>query len=297
MLIHLLKYEVNEPEQTGEKPPFHQYEKWLLEHGVDISTMSTERYERIANIVKKDFTVFFFAPLIKNYCKYNNEFREFSGGYDLWEQYKHKDYCIRLNAMEENDKKKYKLLRNEIFTKTFSSFLLKTYRKNILENENWDKPPKEGWILPNNWFSKINDIVRTRFIVKYLDGVEFLMNKIEKLADELGMKSESSFEANERGYYAAHIHLKKKYEVPNVFWEFAEVEIPVEIQIKTQLQALVEDLSHTFYEKRRKEIKRENSKWQWQYNSKEFETYYLGHILHYADSKIVEVRKNKKEDL
>lgn len=301
MLRKLLRYEENEPEELNGKPPFHQYMKWILEQGVDISNMSIEHYERTANIVKKDFTVSLFANLIRNFCKYNNEFRMLSNGYDLWEQPQYRDWCKLLNDegrwKQFDEDTIYSLLKKEVFTKSFSSFLLKTYRKNILENDNWDKPPDKGWILPDNWFSNINDIVRTRFTVKYFDGVEFLIRKIAQLSDDLQMKFESSFEAKDEGYYAAHIHIEKLYRVPNSLWEIKEVKIPVEIQIRTELHKLIDELSHPFYEKRRKRLKNSNTKWQWRYESREFDLYYLGHMLHYIDGKIVEVRKSTKEDL
>ena len=87
-------------------------------------------------------------------------------------------------------------------TKTFDSFFHKTWRKNILDNTNFPKEPPGGWILPNNWFSKVNDIVRTMWPVKYLDGVEFMIEKITSLCEEHGIECPYFYEAKEEGYYA-----------------------------------------------------------------------------------------------
>jgi hypothetical protein len=61
--------------------------------------------------------------------------------------------------------------------------LLKTFRKNILDNKNWPDEPGNGWIVPDNWYTKVNDIIRTLIIVKYLDGVDFVQERIGSLCD------------------------------------------------------------------------------------------------------------------
>ena len=68
------------------------------------------------------------------------------------------------------------------------------------------------------------------------------------------------------------------------------VEIEVELQVTTQLQELIRSLLHVHYEKRRKEHEALEEQWQWDYKSDEFATNYLGHILHYVEGMIVEVR-------
>jgi hypothetical protein len=55
----------------------------------------------------------------------------------------------------------------------------------MLNNENWPKEPLDGWINPANQFWRINDILRTRFVVKYIDGVGFLANKIESHCEQM----------------------------------------------------------------------------------------------------------------
>lgn len=50
---------------------------------------------------------------------------------------------------------------------------------------------------------------------------------------------------------------------------------------------------HTYYEEQRRKGKRED-KWQWDYNSEEFSANYLGHILHYVEGMIMEVREKQE---
>lgn len=77
--------------------------------------------------------------------------------------------------------KGYKLLTTtevpEIYIKSLDSLIIKAYRKNILNNTFFPERPKDGWISHHNWFTNINDILRTTIVVKYIDGVEFLLKR------------------------------------------------------------------------------------------------------------------------
>jgi|ERR1043165_6361513 hypothetical protein len=79
----------------------------------------------------------------------------------------------------------------EIYIKPFDSLVLKTFRKNILENENWPAEPRGGWVIPDD-FTRANDILRTLFIVKYLDGVQFLTTRLEAFCNTRNINSVNS---------------------------------------------------------------------------------------------------------
>ncbi len=125
-----------------------EYKKWLKEkHGFEISDRTKTHYESVTSIIKQNLEKSdFWSQLTENLKEYNEE------------------YLV---------KTEYSLLtpvfKPELDLKSFDSFLLKTFRKNILENKRWPDEPEAEWILPNNWFTKINDIIRTLFVVKYLD--------------------------------------------------------------------------------------------------------------------------------
>lgn len=186
-------------------------------------------------------------------------------------------------------------LKLDIYTKPFDSLFLKTYRKNVLNNSNWPNQPEGGWIIKDNWFEKINDIIRTSVFVKYLDGVEFLGNKLQKYSEKHKLDFNIDFEAREEGYYAAHANVKKEFEVEDIKWDTIKFKVNFEIQITTQLQDVIKKLLHKYYEKNRKKIdKDKNLKWQWDYKSDEFSSNYLGHILHYVEGMIMEIRYKQK---
>ena len=99
--------------------------------------------------------------------------------------------------------------------KSFESFLEKTFGQNVSHNVDWPEPPTiygatektTGWVLPNDWLVRSKDIVRTSIVVRYLDGVVYLKESLEKLADDHGIPHGSYFAADSSGHYAAHLYI------------------------------------------------------------------------------------------
>lgn len=215
--------------------------------------------------------------------------------HDFWKRVA--DLANDLNQKYYMETGYYLFLKTElptINTKSFDSFFLKTYRENVLNNDNWPEPPYNGWILPGDWFSIINDIVRTSFVVKYLDGVSYFANALIETCEALSLEYKVDYEAKEEGYYAAHFYTLIQTEIPMENWNTEYKKIFFEIQITTQLQEVLKKLLHKYYEKHRKENKdKEEKAWQWNYKSEEFSTNYLGHILHYIEGMIMEIRDKK----
>jgi len=258
-----------------EKPKnIGEYRRWLQDkHGVKISSKDEVYYNAVSERIKTDFEGSdFWVRLTGNLHEYNDEYL-LNTGYDLLRQYK-----------------------PGLLSKPFASFFLKTYRKNVLLNANWPKEPQGGWILPSNWYSKINDIVRTLIEVKYLDGVEFLIEKMKAFCKESGGECLVFMEAREEGYYAAHLYIKRSFEVPRMTWDTEKVEVSIEVQLTTQLQEVIRRLLHRYYEDvRKREQEHEDLKWQWNYKSDEFAANYLGHILHYVEGMIMEIRDKQRQ--
>ena len=252
-----------------------EYKKWLEEqHNVEISDRTQTYYDSVINKIKLDFEKSeLWSKLTENLKEYDDEYL-LDSGYQL-------------------------LIPNftpELITKSFDSFLLKTFRKNIIENNYWPEPPKIGWLLPTNWHSQINDSVRTLIVVKYLDGVDFLINKIKLLCEQNKCDCKIFLEAREEGYYAAHLYINEKFEIPKIDWDTEKIDISIEIQITTQLQEVIRKLLHKYYEDRRERTTKEDIKWQWDYQGDEFTANYLGHILHYVEGMIMEIREKQKEE-
>jgi hypothetical protein len=259
----------------SEKPKsIEEYKKWLSDvHKIEITGRDERYYEIVTTKIKIDFQKSaLWQQLIKNLPEYNDEYL-IKTGYPLLRE-------IRSSP--------------EILIKPFASFFLKTYRKNVLDNKKWPSEPPDGWIFPSNWYSRVNDTVRTLIEVKYLDGVEFIVTKIKLLCDEYDIQFRQFWEAREEGYYAAHLYITQDFEIPRINWDTERVNVSAEIQITTQLQEVIRKLLHNYYEDRRK-ISKGDVKWQWDYKSDEFAANYLGHILHYVEGMIMEIRDKQKE--
>lgn len=253
------------------------YIDWLSKcHKIDVAKCR-KHYDMVALSVKKDFEESqFWKQLCANLTDYHFEYMQLT---------------------------KYPLLPDPAFlptllTKSWGSFLDKTRRKNVLQNDCWPNERKGGWILPSNWYTEINDIVRTSIIVKYLDGVEFLVEKTHSLCAQNGNSFDRcDWEAKEEGYYAAQVYIKNEYEIPTLKWDTHNVIIKIEIEITTQIQDVIKKLLHEGYEQSRCKIKTQPVvPWQWNYQSGEFKVNYLGHILHYMEGMIMEIRGDKEKD-
>jgi len=251
-----------------------QYKCWLQEeHGVQPVEISCTYYESVTAKAKNAFeTSPFWTAFTAGLKEFNDEYY-LATGYQL-----------------------FVTMEPRLYVKSHDSFLLKTYRKNVIENAQWPSYPEGGWLLPENWYSRINDILRALFAVKYLDGVEFLINKIASICLLHSMKLQVDLEAKEEGYYAGHLYTEYECEVPKVTWDTRKVCICVEMQITTQLQEVIRQLLHQYYEQRRQSLQPTVpvTKWQWDYTSDEFIANYLGHILHYVEGMIMDVRTRQK---
>jgi len=252
-----------------------EYRRWLeQELEVDISRRTRTRYETVSSYVRVALQESpIWVQLCSNLDEYDSQYRRKTG---------------------------YPLLATPtkpvLVTKPFDSLIEKTFRKNVLENNAWPEEPKSGWILPTNWFSMISDIIRTVLVVKYLDGVEFLGLSIKALCADEGQPCEFRLEAREEGYYAAHVRTEREFEVPGADWDTERIQVPIEIQITTQLQEVIRRLLHKYYAQRRVGVAEEpDTMWQWEYRSDEFIAAYLGHILHYVEGMIMEVRERQRE--
>jgi hypothetical protein len=250
-----------------------KYENWLKEElGYRIDAKVKRRYERVSLLVRSEFAQTDFWKCLKK------ELEESEAAYRL----KTNGYSLLMTNPSE--------LYLDI--KEFDSFFLKTGRWNAFENENWPDEPDGGWVTPENWFSKIHDIVRTMLVVKYLDGVGILVERLQQLCN-IPLTPTVKWQAREEGYYAAHLYVEREYSIPTFGFDSEKVPIKVEIQVTTQLQEAINRLTHKYYEERRRKVKPPDSKWQWDYENDEFIPNYLGHILHYIEAMIIEVRNRE----
>jgi ppGpp synthetase/RelA/SpoT-type nucleotidyltranferase len=179
--------------------------------------------------------------------------------------------------------------------KNYASAIDKSYRSNILENRNWPNEPRWGWTTPANWCEKLNDLVRTTIVCKYLDGPIFLAKRLEDLAKAKGLQPRIQSHERDSGYYAQHFYAKVPVPLVDLEMEQTQALVEFEIQLTTQMQEVLRDLSHSFYEEKRLS-QDDDRQWKWDHKSALFRSSFMGHTLHLLEGVIVELRemKNKK---
>lgn len=208
-----------------------------------------------------------------------------------------KKFCEHLNKLEEKYRKttRYGLLKKgffpQLFIKPYESFIDKSFRKNILNNSEWPSPPNGEWITCTNAVKRFSDLIRTNVIVQYLDGIDYVVTEIQSLT-----KCKVDYQANIEGYYAVHIDVPSQFELPTTTWGTSLLDGSVEIQITTEVKALIKALLHRDYEKYRirKFDDYEGRGWQWDYRSDEFKLNFLGHVIHNLEANILEIRDKER---
>jgi ppGpp synthetase/RelA/SpoT-type nucleotidyltranferase len=226
---------------------------------------------------------------------------------DLAAQFKVSHFWLRLVADLKTQNDHHNVVRHHfllgtsvadslVVTKSLDSVVLKAYRRNILSGATKDSPPSGGWITPGNFLTSVRDIVRTTFVVKYLDGAELLVGLIERVATETGIgPPDVDYEARDNGYYAIHTVAWIPFALDsNRAWKSERTLLPVEIQICTQVQETVRNVTHDLYEERRAKAQPTGKKWQWTPSCEEFVPNYVAHTLHYCEGMIMRLR-NKQE--
>jgi ppGpp synthetase/RelA/SpoT-type nucleotidyltranferase len=185
----------------------------------------------------------------------------------------------------------YKLEMPALAQKSYESFLSKTYRRNFIKKQHGGTK----WFEPSEWYEGIDDIVRTRFVVKYLDGVDSLLRELDGFAEANALDSRIEMKANDSGYYAAHFYISQTIDIPLVRGGIRRINCWVELQITTQLQEVLLTFLHLLYETKRISPLISEVPWQWRYKEDEFFTNYLGHMLHNIEGMIMEVRRRQEE--
>lgn len=201
-----------------------------------------------------------------------------------------------------------------VVPKKWSSVVDKLYRMNILENNernaegciapphlrtildqaNKSEPAGEPrWITPDNANHYIDDLLRTKFVVPFADGVVNISEKISQAAEEMELRWFWRYHAKDSGYHARHLYVI----LPRSVDTDEHGPVALEIKVLTKLQDTLGELTHMLYElKRTGRISTEKKrKLAWMFDSPDFEASYLGHTLHYMESSLVRLRKTLEE--
>jgi ppGpp synthetase/RelA/SpoT-type nucleotidyltranferase len=175
-------------------------------------------------------------------------------------------------------------------TKPYDSVIDKTYRVNCNWNRAFPRRPADGWTTASNWFSKFDDLVRTTLVCRYLDGPEIVCKALKQAAE--GHKLEAAFEprATNDGYYAFHFYARIPVSLMTLQGKIHDTTVEVEVQVTTQLQEVLRDLTHPLYRAERVGVRRPSPIERWDFGTSKFRASYLAHTLHLIEGMIVQLR-------
>lgn len=187
-------------------------------------------------------------------------------------------------------------MQPQILRKPYGSFLDKTFRHSFVKPlaPGTGSLGSENIPHPSEYYGKMDDVLRTLVVVKFLDGVEFLIRKLDALCNACSVKRTVEYKNNDQGYFATHYY----FEIPVVTnlpnGSSFNKAMQFEIQITTQLQEVLRRFLHFEYERNRS-IKQESmAPWQWRYREHEFFSNYLGHMLRSIEGQIMDVRRRRE---
>ncbi|MFD0850531.1 hypothetical protein [Sphingosinicella xenopeptidilytica] len=170
----------------------------------------------------------------------------------------------------------------QLLVKPYASMLTKVYRINCLQNRNYPAAPRDGLVEYATLYShpKMNDLIRTRLVCKYMDGPRFVAEGIEHFCErrEFGYRSYPMH--SETGYHAWHCYIRTPVDM--AVGDAVEArDIWLELQVTTQLAESITALTHGLYETNRTSVSdRSSTEWRWNPRTQQFRSAYLGHTLH-----------------
>jgi hypothetical protein len=139
---------------------------------------------------------------------------------------------------------------------------------------------------------RLSDLVRTRVSCKFLDGVEYLAERLNELAVEQGVAVGRERQGKLVGYFAQHVTFAADVHV-RIAGHAEPVRITCEIQVATELSSQIWDAAHPVYEAARVTTD-DPEDWQWSPKDPRFISRQLGHMIHLADGILVQLRDSTR---
>jgi ppGpp synthetase/RelA/SpoT-type nucleotidyltranferase len=145
-------------------------------------------------------------------------------------------------------------------------------------------------------FGRVNDLVRSTIVCRHIDEPAKIAQQITTKAASLGLKASSRAQTKDEGYYAHHVYVSIPTNLMDQSWqEFGEA-VLLEIQVTTQMQHMLYELTHRFYDRERNLPPRDDAgSWKWDYRSARFSASYLSHTLHLLEGMILQLYEDTEE--
>ena len=191
-----------------------------------------------------------------------------------------------------------------LVTKSWESVVDKLYRFNIEDNGYFSRPPRvptiydqvdgvtpEGmrWITPEITHEVADDLLRTKFVVPFVDDVVAVSDKVAAAIEDCALPYYRRFHAKDSGYHAQHYYALLR--VPG-YLSGTDTTVVLEVKVLTKMQDTLGELTHLLYEKhRRGQIPQEKKrKFAWQRHDSDFLAAYLGHAGHFLEASIADLK-------
>ncbi|RWK30803.1 hypothetical protein [Mesorhizobium sp.] len=186
-----------------------------------------------------------------------------------------------------------------LLRKSIESAVEKTFRINVLENQFFPNPPyikgTHQWLVEDNLYRILKDLVRCRIVCRYMDGPEYLCSLVhESMQPDLDVTYKSM--ESDLGYYSWHLSIPVTAGVMKSNGNIVDENARYEVQITTQLQDVLNDLTHAFYEDKRIGDAIEPIPWRWRPHEAKFQGVYFGHTLHMLEGMLVELKRKILKD-
>lgn len=182
----------------------------------------------------------------------------------------------------------------QIFQKPFRSTLHKLYRHNVVFNHHYPEEPRDGGLIHAiNLYERIDDLLRTQLVCKYMDGPKFVCTALAAHCRSSTIDHKFHEMSTDAGYYAWHFYMRAPVQVMIAEGDVQTHPMWFEIQLSTQLAELITSLTHGLYQERREgRPKRGANEWKWEARSPQFQSAYIGHGLHLLEEVIQTFRDN-----
>jgi len=170
----------------------------------------------------------------------------------------------------------------QLLVKPYASMLTKVYRINCLHNRSYPVAPRDGMVDHATLYThpKMNDLIRTRLVCKYMDGPRFVAEGVKRFCEHRGLGYRSYPMHSETGYHAWHCYIRTPVDMA-VGDTIKARDIWLELQVTTQLAESITALTHGLYETSRTAAPdRSSAEWRWDPRTQQFRSAYLGHTLH-----------------
>lgn len=235
--------------------------------GVELAVQESEFHGALVDLQERLATEFVVGK-IRAIDSWANGENSFKLTLKTWESLV--DKLLRVNTEE-----------NSLFAQGQPPFI----RTNIELARGVGEPTLQRWITPEIAHEVADDLIRTKFVVPFADGVVDVSDRILQAINECGLPRFTKFHAKDSGYHARHHYVL----LPAPGHSGGDAVVALEIKVLTKMQDTLGELTHLLYERQRTGALPAESKSRlaWLFDKPDFLASYIGHAGHFIEASMV----------